>query len=266
MLIQAEPLQHWIQHFYGYGSWKAKIWFVAHEDGGGDLPEEVAEKLGYFSRVHPAAAEATLCDLREMYFHSTLWREGPKGTPFGNFHDYRFGPTAVLSGVWKNLITFAHTCQGADPPSDILDYQRNKFARTDEALIKLYPLPSPNNHAWYYSWLELPQFPFLKSRDRYQEHLLPDRLRTILQNIHTYKPKLVLMYGMENIQALKKLIRDAVPGAAFKAFKAEKMRIPQYHRADIDGTVLVITTQIPALRHNRVETGFDWAAFGEAMR
>lgn len=265
MFIKAEPLQHWIDHFYGYGSWKAKVWFIAHEDGGGDLPEEVAEKLDYFS-AHFTAAEATLCDLREMYRHSSLWREGPKGTQFKNFHDYRFGPKAVLSGVWKNLITFAHTCQGHEPPDDILQYQRNKFARTNEALIKLYPLPSPNNHAWYYSWLDFPQFPFLKSREQYQAHVLPARLQSIVRNINLYKPRLVLMYGMENINVLKNSIQDHFPGLKFRSVQAVRMRIPPYHRAEINGTVILITTQIPALRHNRVETGFDWAAFGEAVK
>ena len=264
MFIKEEPLQHWINHFYGYGTWEARIWLVALEDGGGDLPEEVAEKLEYFNRAHPAVSEATLCDLREMYRHSSMWQQGSKDGLFNNLYDYRFGSKAILSRVWKNLIAFAHACQGKEPPDDMLHYQRNNFARTNEALIKLYPLPSPNNHGWYYSWLDLPQRTFLKSREQYQAHIFPKRLQAILENIRTYKPKLVLMYGMKDINALKKSIQEHFPGLPFKSVKAVKMRIPPYHRADIDDTVLVITSQIPALRHNRVETGFDWAAFGEA--
>jgi hypothetical protein len=48
--------------------------------------------------------------------------------------------------------------------------------------------------------------------------------------------------------------------------KAVKQQIPQHHRADLKGTVLLITTQLPALRHNRVETGFDWYAFGKLVK
>jgi hypothetical protein len=31
-------------------------------------------------------------------------------------------------------------------------------------------------------------------------------------------------------------------------------------------TLLLITTQVPTLRHNRKETGFDWLAFGQRVR
>ncbi len=45
MLIEEKALKHWIDHFYGYGSWQARFWFVGYEESGGDVPEEVAEKL-----------------------------------------------------------------------------------------------------------------------------------------------------------------------------------------------------------------------------
>jgi hypothetical protein len=47
--------------------------------------------------------------------------------------------------------------------------------------------------------------------------------------------------------------------------KAVKQQIPQHHRAELPGTTLLITTQIPALRHNRIETGFDWLEFGKRV-
>jgi len=48
--------------------------------------------------------------------------------------------------------------------------------------------------------------------------------------------------------------------------KAIKQHIPQHHRVDLSGTTLLITTQIPALRHGRIETGFDWEAFGRRVK
>jgi len=48
--------------------------------------------------------------------------------------------------------------------------------------------------------------------------------------------------------------------------KAVKHRIPQHHRTKFDGTTLLITTQIPALKYNRVETGFDWYEFGKLVK
>ena len=74
------------------------------------------------------------------------------------------------------------------------------------------------------------------------------------------------MYGMEDINTLKKQVQDFFPDAQFKMIKATKLKIPQHHLSDLDGTTMLITTQIPALRHNRVETGFDWFELGRMVR
>lgn len=268
MLIEEKPLKHWIENFYGYGSWDAPIWFIANEEGGGDLPEEVADKLTYFSNIHPPDAHGTLCDLRELYRHVAVQFDGPKSGLFTNQYDYRFGNHAVQHGVWKNLIAFAHGYQTKELP-DLLAFQKNAFvlpSQPHEALIRLYPLPSPHNHAWYYSWLDMPQLGFLKSRALYQEHVYPDRIRTILNNIQSHKPGVVLMYAMNNINALKKSVQSVFHEVKFKQVKASKQYIPQHHVADLNGTTLVITTQLPALRHGRIETGFDWYAFGVVVK
>lgn len=267
MTISPSSLHHWLNHFYGYGSWGARFWFVAYEEGGGDLPEEVAEKFGYFERVHPSA-NPTLCDVRDLYSHVALRWEGPKAASFDTLYDYRFGPAAVLHGVWKNLIAFTHGYVGNTIP-DLLAYQRERFASHvdhTEALIRLYPLPSSHNHAWYYSWLDMPEFPFLKRRALYQEHVYQQRIQAILQQMSVHKPEVVLMYGMNNINALKDSVRAVFPSAKFRMIKAVPRQIPQHHLADLGGTRMVITTQIPALRHNRIETGFEWETFGRTIR
>jgi hypothetical protein len=267
MLIKESPFRHWLETFYGYGSWHARIWFVAHEEGGGDLPEEVAEKLDYFYNAHATSTQATLCDIRELYKQVALRYEGPKSDLFINQYEYRFGSNAIQHGVWKNLIAFKHG-YGDEPLPDLLAYQKNSFvspSEHNEAMVRLYPLPSPHNHGWYYSWLDMPKFPFLKSRTLYQEHIYQNRIQNILKNIAAYKPELVLMYGMENINALKKSFQEFFEGTKFKMVKAIKQQIPQHHRADLNGTILLITTQIPALRHQRIETGFDWEQFGRTV-
>ncbi len=257
MLIQEKPLKHWIDNFYGYGSWNAPIWFIAHEESGGDLPEEEAEKFNYFHKEY-ATRNNSLCDIRELYRRVSARLDGPRANLFSNFYDYRFGPNAVQHGLWKNLIAFAHGYKTKTLP-DLLEYQKTAFLSPSahgEALIPLNPLPT-HNHAWYYSWLDMPQFPFLKSRSSFQEHIYQRRMDDILHNIDSHKPEVVLMYGMDNINALKGSFQEFFPAAKFKMFKAVKQKIPQHHRADLEGTTLLITTQIPALRHNRIETGFD---------
>ena len=73
------------------------------------------------------------------------------------------------------------------------------------------------------------------------------------------------MYGMHNINGLKKSVQDLYPTAKFKMVKGTKLAIPQHHIANLDGTTLVITTQMPALKHNRAESGFDWEEFGKKV-
>jgi hypothetical protein len=74
------------------------------------------------------------------------------------------------------------------------------------------------------------------------------------------------MYGMDNINTLKNQVQNAFHGVQFKMIKATKLQIPQHHLSNLGGTTLLITTQIPALRHNRVETGFDWYELGKMVR
>ena len=74
------------------------------------------------------------------------------------------------------------------------------------------------------------------------------------------------MYGMNNINALKKSIGDFFGSVKFKMIKGTKLQIPQHHLAEAGNTRIVITTQIPALRHNRIQSGFDWELFGRSLR
>jgi hypothetical protein len=267
MLIDEKRLLHWIDNFYGYGSWHARFWFIGHEEGGGDVPEEVADKVNYFQQAHPES-NRELADIRELYKEVAFRWEGPKAGAFNNMHEYRFDKNAVQHNVWKNLAAFAYGYNGKTVPNTIAFQQKQFLSSTtkNEALIQLYPLPGPHNHGWYYAWLDMPNLPWLKTRARYEEHVFPQRIRTILSNINSHTPEVVLMYGMDNINSLKNSIEEFFPGVKFKMIKAIKQQIPQHHRADIGGTTLLITTQIPALRHGRIETGFDWENFGRSVK
>src|SRR5689334_1044432 len=147
--------------------------------------------------------EPTLCDIRDLYKHISFRIDGPRAERYSTFYDHRFGPNPVQHGFWKNLTAFEHAYQNKKIP-DLLEYQREKFASpsSQEALINLYPLPA-HNHAWYYSWLDLPQLPFLKSRALYEQHVYASRMTGLLEQIKNHHPELVLMYSMENINALK---------------------------------------------------------------
>lgn len=266
MLIEEKPLKYWIENFYGYGSWLAKFWFIGYEESGADTPEEVADRLNYFYNLQKSVPPG-LCDIRELYRHAAFRVEGPRAEKFASLYDYRFGSHATLHGLWKNLIAFVHGYQGKQFP-DLISYQINSFvspSAPNEAMIPLYPLPA-HDHAWYYAWLDLPQFPFLKRRSLFQDYVYPGRMRTILENMLTYKPEVVLMYGMDNINILKKSVEEFFQIGGFKIVRGIKRQIPQYHRIELNGTLLLITTQIPALKHRRIETGFDWYEFGKVLK
>lgn len=266
MLIESAKLSHWIEHFYGYGSWDAPFWFVAYEESGGDVPEEVADKINYFHQAHPEP-DSTLCDVRDLYKHVGIYWEGPKGEKYKNRFDFRFGGEAVQHGVWNNLIRFMFGYRGKKVP-DLLPYQKTilaSHAKPDVALIPLYPLPSPHGHSWYYSWLDMPSMSYLKSRSAYERLVYPNRMRSILDRVVRHRPEVVILYGMNNINTLKASVQKSIPGTTFQLAKALPRVTPQHHRADIGGTKFLITTQIPALRHGRVETGFDWEEFGRRV-
>lgn len=268
MLIEETKLNHWINHFYGYGSWDAKFWFISYEESGGDVPEQVAEQINYFHKAHTQNTSAPLCDMRDMYKQIDARWYGPKASTFPNLFEYRFGVDAIQNNIWKNLIAFVHGYKN-ETVDDFLDYQKHSFASTSlchEALIRLYPLPSPHNHAWYYSWLDLPQLSFIKTRDGYQDHVYQNRMQTILSNVNIYKPEVVLMYGMDNINKLKQSVQTYFHDVNFQMVKGTKLETPQHHRAVFNGTTMLITTQIPTLRHNRIESGFNWTEFGRKIK
>ncbi len=267
MLVEEKALTHWIDNFYGYGSWDARLWFIGYDEDGGKVPEEVAEKINYFQNTH-VRADGELCDIRELYKHVAFRWDGPKASSFSNMYEYRFDDHATQNTVWKNLIAFQYGYKSRKIPN-LLAYQQHEFlspSKPNEALIQLYPLPVPHNHGWYYSWLDLPDLSLLKSRARYEAHVYERRIHKILSKIDTHKPEVVLMYGMSNINTLKQSIQDFFQGVKFKMIRGTKFQTPQHHRVDFNGTTILITTQIPALRHNRIETGFDWEEFGKRVK
>ncbi|HEY0771380.1 MAG TPA: hypothetical protein VGD31_13700, partial [Sphingobacteriaceae bacterium] len=68
-----------------------------------------------------------------------------------------------------------------------------------------------------------------------------------------------------NINALKDSVHGFFPGTVFRMVKQIKLQVPQHHRATLGNTTFILTTQLPALRHNRIETGFDWELFGRQI-
>ena len=77
-----------------------------------------------------------------------------------------------------------------------------------------------------YSWLDLPQLGFLKTRAAYQEHVYPKRIDRILGTMSEHKPEVVVMYGMNNIDRLKKSVKTFYPGTKFQNGESGKASNP----------------------------------------
>ena|ERR1043165_4315351 len=82
------------------------IWFIGHEESGGDVPEEVAEKTNYFYKVH-APTNATLCDILELYRQVAVRRNDSKAGLFTNRCEFRFGKNALQNGFGKISLYFS---------------------------------------------------------------------------------------------------------------------------------------------------------------
>jgi hypothetical protein len=63
-------LNDYMKVFYGYGSWKAKYWFVGIEEGGGKTFEEVTRRLDTWDRRGRRDIE----DIREFHGQAQSWR------------------------------------------------------------------------------------------------------------------------------------------------------------------------------------------------
>jgi len=165
--------------FFGYGSWKAKIWFVGMEEGGSKHVKDVAVRLKAWSdqggrlladckRIHSARGE-------------TRWHEAGKNG---------------IQRTWKNLIRMYLLAHGKnDDPKDILEFQHNGFGKKRGPIcsVELFPLPSPNVATWKYDkWSDLP---WLKSRREYKAEVVSKRIALIKHKINRYRPPIVIFYG-----------------------------------------------------------------------
>ena len=101
--------------------------------------------------------------------------------------------------TWKKLIRTLLVINNPNKeyqPQDIKKFQSKKWGRcdSDNCLIEIFPLPSPNANHWNYDiWSDIP---ILRSRESYKSALRAPRIKSLRNMIDLHKPKLVLLYGM----------------------------------------------------------------------
>lgn len=169
-MLDAERLRAFMDDFYGYGTWNARLWFVGMEEGGGETLEEIERRLNAWSG-------AELEDLRGFHLLAG------------------FADRTSIQSTWGKLIRIALCADGRTAHTeDVRQYQRDELARSDgnTALIELFPLPSPSTRHWTYEDSGVPE---IATRDQYRELLAKPRIEAIRSRIATYRPPTVVFYG-----------------------------------------------------------------------
>lgn len=172
-------LETFINGFYGYGNLNAPHWFIGMEEGGGDNPDEIRQRL-------------------------TIWR-GRGGNVIEDLAEYHraigvtrfFELGAKLQRTWSKLIRVLHVLEGKPVLVDALRHsQREAFGRHGgtSCLAELLPLPSPSTNRWLYS--QYSTLEYLKDRETYRQTVLPGRVAKLSEMIGQYQPRTVLFYGV----------------------------------------------------------------------
>jgi hypothetical protein len=253
MPLSSHQLHYWIENFYGYGSWDAPVWFIGYEEGANGSLDEIKDKFRYYSRN---VKQGKLCDIRAL--HAAV-RKFPRG---GTLHDDYFGRQGKKKqGTWAGLIEFK-LGWSASKKIDILKYQKHylaaqKMGAASEALIELFPLPSPNTGVWHYSWLyaiddHLRRL--LKDRKTYETRMFRKRMKFIKDKMTEKSPQVVVFYGVKNrVREIKKKLKPE---------RVKRLKTGQRCYLFNEKTKVLILGKAPSAKKKDI----DWMKMGKQVR
>jgi hypothetical protein len=156
------------RHWYGYGRWEAKYWFIGPEPGQpeGDNVERDNIKARCKAWIELGRGELVDCKEHHSGFGWTKWhQEKPPTQP-----------------TWRGLIRLLLATKNGTQPSldDVRSYQQNHWGMKngETCVIELSSLAAPN-------------------LDAAGDHLLflEERIKEIHQRILDHTPTFVVMYG-----------------------------------------------------------------------
>jgi hypothetical protein len=177
--LSDDLLREFLNDFLGYGNFRAPLWFIGMEEGGGNSLEEIEARLTAWNKRGQRHAE-DLHDFCQATGHQALLPYATANAPYNK--------------TWCGLIKHLHQRQGI-PLESALEYQRIKWLTKgeDNCLLNLMPLPSPNVSTWHYSeWSDLPE---LQSRAIYLKTVAPKRIARLRRVIESFKPEHVVCVG-----------------------------------------------------------------------
>jgi hypothetical protein len=219
-MLDERTTQAFIEGFYGYGNWSARVWFVGMEEGGGGSVAEIARRIdAWWTR-----GRNELEDLATYHEAIGVTRH--------------IGDHAALQPTWTKIIHVLFGMTGKDASSDLVrKYQARELGRIggETCLIELLPLPSPNVRRWIYG--QCTTIPYLANRVSYRERVEPSRVRSIQERIAEHRPRAVVFLGLRYLSAWSEIAgsplqREPTSGIAYT----------------ISGTTLFVAAKHPAAR------------------
>ena len=163
-----------------------------------------------------------------------------------------------LQPTWKKLIRLKLSYEGKEPNNDLIrDIQKNNWGRvnSDNALLDLFPLPSPNNSNWFYN--EWSKLSYLGTRKDYYNNVIDKRVEYIQNKIEEYKPEVVVFYSISMLDYWNRIVEYNFNYNSTKV-SIDKSYIKIFKK---NGTKFVVTPQPAAVYSNAF-----WDKAGEFIR
>jgi hypothetical protein len=183
-------LEDRIKNFWGYGTWKAPIWFVGIEERFDSAKEGDDMLMQQFLYTQKYAQDGMLSVDRS---HVSEWEHLANLSPFLS--------CARQQKTWRLPIKLYLFLKNGQPPDrhDILNFQTDILADSTHAeasTLELSPLPAPSTNEWAYGTCDLPH---LQTRREYQRYLLPQRATHMHKLVKTHAPRLVIFYSANRV-------------------------------------------------------------------
>ena len=247
-MLEREKVEKYMNSYYGFGNWNSNIWFVGMEEGGGQDEDEVNKRI-------------------------ESWSTTKKDLIDNKAHHERIGITqffdrGVLQKTWMRLIRLKLSIEGklsgisSEDTEMIREIQKNSWGRldSDNALLDLFPLPSPNAKDWFYNekfnWTEIE---YLKNRETYRNELETPRINYLYKKLTKHAPRLVIFYSKEYTSYWNKIVRSDFDTESKILFSRGKNEV----RAITKGATCFIQVPFPG---RNAQSNVFWTEAGEKIR
>lgn len=237
-MLNDQLLQKRMDQFLGYGNLSGKYWVIGMEEGGGNTHQEINQRLNRW-------VELGCTPVIDNYeFHRAI--DGDfmfSGKTKKQNLSCFFEGDVKLQKTWAALIRTILNIESEKEfiPDDIKKYQAKFWGRanSNNCLIEIFPLPSPDANCWYYDdWSCLES---LESRETYISKLKEKRINLIRGKLEKHSPEFVFFYSLNKDYI--KFWQD-ISGVTFDESNKVQIHNKFYaHIAEKNGTKYILTGQ-----------------------